>query len=126
MQKETSIEHLPSAPQLFEQHSSSVAQELPDVLHEPFSATQALFVHLPPQHWLSLLQVSPSEMHAAVHFLLSQRRPQHSVAEAQASPVDAQVLRTEAQVLLSGSHTPEQQSVPPRQISLKALHDPPV
>jgi len=123
MQKETPSAHLPCT-QVFEQHWSAVSavQELPEVSQLGLSATQAPFVHLPPQHWLSEPHCAPSEIHAAAaHFLFSQRKLQQSVAAAQASFVAAQVVKTDAQLLLFGSHTPEQQSLPPTQVSLKAL-----
>ena len=123
MQKDTPKEHLPPT-QVFEQHCPAVAavHSLPEVSQVAFSGAHTPPAHVPPQHWPSALHLAPSVMQAAaVHFLFSQRRLQQSVAAEQGSLVTAQVVRTEAQVLLLVSQTPEQQSLPPTQVSLKAL-----
>lgn len=123
MQYETPSAHLPCT-QVFEQHWAAVAsvQELPDVAQLGLRAAHAPLLHLPPQHSLSALHLAPSETHAAAaHCLFSQRRLQQSVAAAHASLLAAQLVNTDAQALVFGSHTPEQQSLPPRQASLKAL-----
>jgi len=108
----------------FEQQSPSSLQELPDVEHVAFRATHVPFAQLPPQHWLLFVHLRPSEMQAlAAHFLFSQRRSQQSVAAAHAWFGAAQVVTTDAHVLLFVSQRPEQQSVPPLQASLNALHE---
>ena len=79
--------------------------------------------HLPPQHWLSAVQACVSETQvAAAHLLFSQRSPQQSVAEEQASLVAPQLLNTEVQVWLLGLQSPEQQSLPAVHCSSYALH----
>jgi|SRR6478735_7542321 len=123
MQYETPRAHLPWT-QVFEQHCPAVSavQALPDVVQLGLSAAHAPFVHFPPQHSPSAPHLAPSEMHAAAaHCLFSQRRLQQSVAAAQATLAAPQVVKTDAQVLLFGSQTPEQQSLPPTHVSLKAL-----
>ena len=118
MQYETPSVHLPFV-HVFEQQEAPVVHELPDVLQLGLSAAQVPETQLPLQHCASAVHFCVSEMHAAaVHFLFSQRRLQQSVPVAQLSLVAPQVVTTEAQVLLFGSHTPEQQSAPALHCSL--------
>ena len=125
MQYETPSVHLPFS-QVSEQQSAFMVQVLPEVLHEVFKGTHRLPVHLPPQHCASAVQALLSEMQAAAaHLLLSQRKLQQSVPAEHASPVDAQVVITDAQVLLLVSQMPEQHSVPPLHAALYALHTAP-
>src|SRR6478735_4601673 len=118
MQYEILKEHLPCT-QLLEQQLLPSEHELPEVLQLVFSGAHVPLLHLPPQHWLSAVQTPLSVTQAAAaHLLFSQRSPQQSVADAHASSVAAQLLNTDAQVLVFPSHTPEQQSLPPTHSSL--------
>jgi hypothetical protein len=126
IQYETPSVHLPFS-QVSEQQSEFTLHVLPEVLQDVFKGTHRLPVHLPPQHCASAVQALLSEMQAAAaHLLLSQRKLQQSVPAEQASLVAAQVVITDAQVLVLVSQMPEQHSVPPLQAALYALHTAPV
>jgi hypothetical protein len=97
--------------QRVEQHCEFSAHGLPAVLHVVPSGWQSPPAQLPPQHW-------PGSVHAplsATQALALQRPPvqakeQHSVDVAHAPPVAVHLLIDATQVLLAGSHRPEQQS----------------
>src|SRR5260221_8085566 len=125
MQYETYSEQL-FLTQVFEQHWLPRVHALPEVSQARLSGTHLPLVHLPPQHWLSAVPAAWSVVQAAVaHFPLWQCKLQQSVPVLQVSFVAPHTPTTDAQVWLFVSHTPEQQSKPPTQISLNVLHDEP-
>jgi hypothetical protein len=70
-----------------EQHSPFVPHELPEVLHDGFSAAQVPFEHTPPQHSPSLAHVAPSLMHCVLEHLKStHENEQQSGPEPHSSP----------------------------------------
>jgi len=125
MQKEAPNVQVPASPHNPEQQSRLSRQALPAVLQEEFSVPQAPSIQAPLQHSESVMHSSASEVQAAAEHLPSppQCRLQQSVALAHFSPAIAQVPSptTEAQALVFGSQTPEQQSALSTQISLKVL-----
>ena len=100
------------APHWPEQQSVPVAQALPAVLQTGLSGAQVPFVHVPPQHWVSLVQLPLSETQACVAHLPSTPhwKVQHSGPLLQLPPSAVQTPTTEAHFWVLGSQTPEQQS----------------
>jgi len=111
--------HKPEQQSVFEAHS------LPVVLQRSFKAVHVLSApQLPPQQASLLVHALPSETHcSAAHFPPTQLNEQQSVPAWHALPGLAQVVVLETQPVL-GSHTPEQHSMPPWQVSPTAWQVP--
>ena len=70
-----------------EQHSPLAAHELPDVLHDGFSAAHVPFEQTPPQHSPSLPHAVPSLTHCVLEHLKStQENEQQSGPAPHSSP----------------------------------------
>jgi hypothetical protein len=85
----------------------------PDVLHVVLSGVHVPLPHLPPQHWLSVVQAWPS----AVQFATSHLPPVHASEQQSTDVVQAAPARSQfagappRHVCDFGSHCAEQQSV---------------
>src|SRR5260370_2290035 len=114
MQNDDALEHRP-ATHSFEQQSEFCPQALPDVLQEVLSALHAPLAQVPPQHSALVVQFWPSDVHApGEHLPLTHETEQHSTEVVHGAPVASQLTGAPPrQLLVFGSHSPEQQSPSP-------------
>lgn len=118
MHHDTASAHLPSR-QLFEQHSPSAEQVLPEVLQLSFSAAHLPALQVPLQHCVSVLQSCASDTQAAAeHLPLVQLRLQHSVEVLQAALVPPHVSSDVSQRCVDALQICEQHCAPSLQMSL--------
>jgi hypothetical protein len=118
MQKDAPSLQMPSW-QRVEQHCVLSVHGLPEVRQTVLSGWHTPPVQLPPQHSLELAHAARSARQAlALQRPPVQAREQHSVDVVQAPPVSVHLLMEDTQVLVAGSHRPEQQSCPVAQVWL--------
>jgi hypothetical protein len=97
-----------------EQHCEFCMQALPAVRQLVLSGVHVP-LHLPPQHWASLVQAALSERHACpLHWPPTHEREQHWSGDVHAAPAISQLTGVPPRhVSLVGSHCAEQQSASP-------------